>query len=156
MAAPTLPLNLPESRRSSRSDFSWISAFTPSEDDWDCVGPLPDTELDSSSSAHSVAVDALSDLTSAEASFIKHQRMHGEKSVPVQEERSMPGSTAAMQLHLAFQNVLACREAMWDELRDALCNRPNELAELGWHIRGELNDRLERQKFDLLLQRFRT
>ncbi len=59
-----------------------------------------------------------------------------------------------MQLYKSYQTVLACQEAMWDELMFRLSNKKDELSLLGWNDK-ELGELHARQKFEMLLERFR-
>ncbi|KAH8835498.1 hypothetical protein DL96DRAFT_1702477 [Flagelloscypha sp. PMI_526] len=65
-----------------------------------------------------------------------------------------------MHLYYTYTSILACSEAMWEELKNRLINRPRQLTEqFGWLIEDEENDgtyRRSRRKFDSLLNRFRS
>jgi hypothetical protein len=59
-------------------------------------------------------------------------RLHSPDQVKVDKEFSLSSSTQALHLWRAVRQVLACREAMWEELEDRLVNSPHELQKLGW------------------------
>ncbi|TFK99684.1 hypothetical protein BDV98DRAFT_570686 [Pterulicium gracile] len=62
----------------------------------------------------------------------------------------------AMHLYYSFQSVLACEEAMWEELKDRILNKKENLKALGWDDDEELEELQSRKKFERLLERYRT
>jgi len=61
----------------------------------------------------------------------------------------------AMQLYWSYKSVLACTEAMWEELDSRIENRPTELMKLGWDGDPELSAAEEnRHKFDIMVERY--
>jgi hypothetical protein len=162
MAAPTAQLSPPASRRSSQSDFTMISSFTSSEDEWDTLAPSRGGSLDGETNMGSKgplqrnSKDSMAGRNSVDSALTEYDLLHGNEPVQAHQEHQLVGSLARMQLHRVVAEILACREAMWDQLREILRTRPQELADLGWAFRGELDERLEREKYELLLQRFRT
>ncbi|KAF7307089.1 UBIQUITIN-CONJUGAT-2 domain-containing protein [Mycena indigotica] len=73
------------------------------------------------------------------------------KQLGALNERSL-----AMHLYRSYQFVLACQEEMWEELKDRLRNRRNELKPFGWDDDEELEELQSRKKFELLVDRYRT
>jgi hypothetical protein len=74
----------------------------------------------------------------------------------MKELMALAPETMATQLYRAYSGVLACQEAMWEELKDRLRNRPEELRALGWDDDEELEElQGRRKKFETLLQRYR-
>jgi hypothetical protein len=63
--------------------------------------------------------------------------------------------SVAMHLYRAYQSVLACQEAMWEELKDRLRNRRDELKPFGWDDDEELEELQSRSKFERLIERYR-
>ncbi|KAJ7170037.1 hypothetical protein C8R46DRAFT_1090916 [Mycena filopes] len=62
----------------------------------------------------------------------------------------------AMHLYRSYQIVLACQEEMWEELKDRIRNRKDELKPFGWDDDEELEELQSRKKFELLIDRYRT
>ncbi|KAJ7727817.1 hypothetical protein DFH07DRAFT_757514 [Mycena maculata] len=62
----------------------------------------------------------------------------------------------AMHLYRSYQLVLACQEEMWEELKDRIRNRKDELKPFGWDDDEELEELQSRKKFELLIDRYRT
>ena len=63
----------------------------------------------------------------------------------------------AMQLYSSYQSVLACQEAMWEELKDRIRNRREELVHFGWDDDEELEELTEcRKKFEKLIERYKS
>ncbi|KAJ7070864.1 hypothetical protein C8F01DRAFT_1108121 [Mycena amicta] len=73
------------------------------------------------------------------------------KQLSALNERSL-----AMHLYRSYQIVLACQEEMWEELKDRLRNRKDELQPFGWDDDEELEELRNRKKFELLVDRYRT
>ena len=67
---------------------------------------------------------------------------------------SMSDRSLAMHLYKSYQLVIACREAMWEELRDRIRNRREELVEFGWDDDEELQELNNRQRFEKLIERY--
>lgn len=59
-----------------------------------------------------------------------------------------------MHLYRAYQNVLACQEAMWEELKDRIRNKKDELKQYGWEDDEELEELQSRKKFERLVERY--
>lgn len=62
----------------------------------------------------------------------------------------------AMNMYRSYQVVLACQEEMWEELKDRVWNRKEELKPFGWDDDEELEELQGRTKFELLCERYRT
>lgn len=62
----------------------------------------------------------------------------------------------SLNLHFyrAFQGVLACREAMYEELKDRIRNKESQLKSLGWDDDEELGELQGRLKFERLCERY--
>jgi len=60
-----------------------------------------------------------------------------------------------MHLYRSYQSVLACQEAMWEELKDRIRNRKHELLPFGWDDDEELEELQNRKKFERLVERYR-
>ena len=53
--------------------------------------------------------------------------------------------------------MLACQEAMWEELKDRIRNRREELVYFGWDDDEELEELTEcRKKFEKLIERYKS
>lgn len=61
----------------------------------------------------------------------------------------------SMQLYMSYLDVLACREALWEELNDRLLRSPHSLMALGWNADDDLDELQDRKKFDKLFDRYR-
>lgn len=61
----------------------------------------------------------------------------------------------AMQLYWSYQSVLACQEAMYEELLDRTRNRTGQLTECGWDTDQELSELESRTKFEILVDRYK-
>jgi hypothetical protein len=60
-----------------------------------------------------------------------------------------------MNLYRAYHNVLACQEAMWEELKDRLRNKKDQLKQFGWDDDEELEELQSRSKFERIIERYR-
>ncbi|RXW24009.1 hypothetical protein EST38_g1831 [Candolleomyces aberdarensis] len=69
--------------------------------------------------------------------------------------RDMSERSLAMHLYRSYQTVLACQEAMWEELKDRIRNRREELAPYGWEDDDELGELKNRKRFEKLIERFK-
>ncbi|KAF7339336.1 UBIQUITIN-CONJUGAT-2 domain-containing protein [Mycena sanguinolenta] len=69
---------------------------------------------------------------------------------------SLNERSLAMHLYRSYQLVLACQEEMWEELKDRIRNRKDELKPFGWDDDEELEELQSRKKFELLIDRYRT
>jgi hypothetical protein len=69
--------------------------------------------------------------------------------------RNLNERSLAMHLYRSFQNVLACQEALWEELKDRLRNRRQELQPFGWDDDDELEELQSRKRFERLIERYR-
>jgi hypothetical protein len=61
----------------------------------------------------------------------------------------------AMNLYRAYQQVVSCQEAMWEELKDRLRNRRDQLKMYGWDDDEELEELQSRSKFERIIERYR-
>jgi len=61
-----------------------------------------------------------------------------------------------MQLYRSYQSVLACQEAMWEELKDRIRNKKDELVAFGWEDDEELEELQSRKKFEKLIERYES
>ncbi|KAF8899036.1 hypothetical protein BD779DRAFT_1486712 [Infundibulicybe gibba] len=75
---------------------------------------------------------------------------------PVEQLTALSERSLAMHLYRSYQSVLACQEAMWEELKDRIRNRKEELVPFGWDDDEELEELQSRKKFERLVERFRT
>ena len=62
----------------------------------------------------------------------------------------------AMHLYRNYQAVLACQEAMWEELKDRIRNKRDGLLLFGWDDDEELEELQSRKKFEKLIERYRS
>lgn len=69
---------------------------------------------------------------------------------------SLGERSLAMHLYRSYQSVLACEEAMWEELKDRLLNRKDELLPFGWDDDEDLEELESRKKFERLVDRYRS
>ncbi|KAF8807852.1 S-adenosyl-L-methionine-dependent methyltransferase [Phlegmacium glaucopus] len=76
--------------------------------------------------------------------------------IPVERLASLSERSLAMHLYRSYQSVLACEEAMWEELKDRIRNRRNELLRFGWDDDEELEEPKSRTKFERLVDRYRS
>jgi len=76
--------------------------------------------------------------------------------IPVERLASLSERSLAMHLYRSYQSVLACEEAMWEELKDRIRNRKNELLPFGWDDDEELEELESRKKFERLVNRYRS
>ncbi|KAI0079642.1 hypothetical protein K474DRAFT_1617498 [Panus rudis PR-1116 ss-1] len=72
---------------------------------------------------------------------------------PIDELTSFEEHSLSMQLYRAVGNVLAVREAMWDELIDQTMNDRAALDGFGWEHDDDVF--VNRQKFDALVERYK-
>ena len=75
---------------------------------------------------------------------------------PVDRLASLTERSLAMHLYRSYQSVLACEEAMWEELKDRIRNRKNELLPFGWDDDEDLEELESRKKFERLVDRYRS
>ncbi|TDL28128.1 S-adenosyl-L-methionine-dependent methyltransferase [Rickenella mellea] len=61
----------------------------------------------------------------------------------------------ALHLHRSCHSVLACQESMWEELKDRIRNREEQLKLLGWNDE-ELEGHRSRQRFETLIDRYKS
>ncbi|KAF9535677.1 S-adenosyl-L-methionine-dependent methyltransferase [Crepidotus variabilis] len=85
----------------------------------------------------------------------------GVKNLPAisfhrQQVETLSERSLAMQLYRSYQAVLACEEAMWEELKDRIRNRRDELIPFRWDDDEELEELQSRNKFEKLIERYRT
>jgi len=76
--------------------------------------------------------------------------------VEVDKLRSLNERSLAMHLYRSFQMVLACQEALREELNDRLRNRREELEPYGWEDDEEFEEPQNRKKFERILERYQT
>jgi len=62
----------------------------------------------------------------------------------------------AMNLYRSYQTVMACQEAMWEELKFRIRNDLESLVELGWNDDEELEEMHSREKFEKYIERYRS
>ncbi|KAG5635101.1 hypothetical protein H0H81_012443 [Sphagnurus paluster] len=74
---------------------------------------------------------------------------------PLKQLESLSERSLAMHLYRSYQSVLACQEAMWEELKDRIRNRKDELLPFGWDDDEELEELQSRNKFERLVERYR-
>ncbi|KAF5323360.1 hypothetical protein D9611_005643 [Ephemerocybe angulata] len=70
--------------------------------------------------------------------------------------REMSERSLAMHLYRSYKTVLACQEAMWEELKDRMRNRREELVPFGWEDDEELGELKGRKRFEKLIERFQS
>ena len=75
---------------------------------------------------------------------------------PLERLASLNERSLAMHLYRSYQSVLACEEAMWEELKDRILNRRNELLPFGWDNDEDLEKLESRKKFEMLVDRYRS
>ena len=75
---------------------------------------------------------------------------------PFDRLASLGERSLAMHLYRSYQSVLACEEAMWEELKDRLLNRKDELLPFGWDDDEDLEELESRKKFERLVDRYRS
>ncbi|KAJ7293733.1 hypothetical protein C8J57DRAFT_36288 [Mycena rebaudengoi] len=77
--------------------------------------------------------------------------------IPIRNQlNALNERSLAMHLYRSYQLVLACQEEMWEELKDRIRNRKDELKPFGWDDDEELEELQSRKKFELLVDRYRT
>jgi len=69
---------------------------------------------------------------------------------------SLTERSLAMHLYRSYQSVLACEEAMWEELKDRVRNRKDQLLPFGWDDDEDLEELESRKKFERLVDRYRS
>ncbi|KAF8913138.1 S-adenosyl-L-methionine-dependent methyltransferase [Gymnopilus junonius] len=74
----------------------------------------------------------------------------------IEQLKNLSERSIAMHLYRNYQAVLACQEAMWEELKDRIRNRGEELLPFGWDDDEELEELQSRKKFERLLERYRS
>ncbi|KAJ6519979.1 S-adenosyl-L-methionine-dependent methyltransferase [Mycena sanguinolenta] len=96
-------------------------------------------------------------------SFVLDMGMDGEEPTASPDRISLRNRlnllnerSLAMHLYRSYQVVLACQEEMWEELKDRIRNRKDELKPFGWDDDEELEELQNRTKFELLIDRYRT
>lgn len=75
--------------------------------------------------------------------------------IPLDEIDKLNERSLAMQLYWSYQTVLACQEAMYEELVDRTRNRTGELATFGWDSDQDLSELESRTKFEILIDRYK-
>ncbi|KAG5728954.1 Menaquinone biosynthesis methyltransferase ubiE [Termitomyces sp. T112] len=74
---------------------------------------------------------------------------------PLEQLEALSEWSLAMHLYRSYQSVLACQEAMWEELKDRIINRKEELTPFGWDDE-ELGELKSRKKFERLIERYKS
>lgn len=78
-------------------------------------------------------------------------------ALQTQKMATLSERSLAMQLYFSYQCVLACQDAMWEELKDRIRNRREELVRFGWDDDEELEELSEsRKKFEKLIERYQS
>lgn len=77
-------------------------------------------------------------------------------SFPMEQLSDLSQRSLAMHLYRNFQAVLACQEAMWEELKDRIRNKKDDLMSFGWDDDEELEELQSRKKFERLIERYRS
>jgi len=75
--------------------------------------------------------------------------------IPLSEIDKLSERSLAMQLYWSYQSVLACKEAMYEELLDRTRNRTGQLTDWGWDSDQELSELESRTKFEILVDRYK-
>jgi len=75
---------------------------------------------------------------------------------PMEQLLKLSQRSLAMHLYRNYQTVLACQEAMWEELKDRIRNKKDELVPFGWDDDEELEELQSRKKFERLIERYRS
>jgi hypothetical protein len=75
---------------------------------------------------------------------------------PMEQLLQLSRRSLAMHLYRNYQAVLACQEAIWEELKDRIRNKKNELVPFGWNDDEELEELQSRKKFERLIERYRS
>ncbi|KAG6901217.1 hypothetical protein C0995_015205 [Termitomyces sp. Mi166 len=75
---------------------------------------------------------------------------------PLEQLEALSERSLAMHLYRSYQSVLACQEAMWEELKDRIINRKEELTPYGWDDDEELEELKNRKKFERLVERYKS
>jgi len=67
------------------------------------------------------------------------------------------GETLMTHLHRMVMGVVACRESMWEVLKDRLRHKQyeKELRELGWEDEDGVEEMKERKRFERMLERYK-
>lgn len=67
------------------------------------------------------------------------------------------GETLMTHLHRMVMGVVACRESMWEVLKDRLRHKQyeKELRELGWEDEDGVEELKERKRFERMLERYK-
>ncbi|KAG7099625.1 hypothetical protein E1B28_001453 [Marasmius oreades] len=94
-------------------------------------------------------------LYSLDSSLIE-KTVHALPPDLIQHEQldKMSERSLAMHLYRSYSLVLACQEAIWEELKDRLRNRKDELKPYGWDDDEELEELHNRKKFERLIERY--
>ena len=74
---------------------------------------------------------------------------------PAEQLAKLNERSSAMHLYRAYQSVLACEEALWEEMKDRLRNRREELTPFGWDDDEELEELQNRKRFERLIERYK-
>ncbi|KAJ4485811.1 hypothetical protein J3R30DRAFT_3442129 [Lentinula aciculospora] len=96
------------------------------------------------------------ELYALEANGLADQTTPRVPSVTNERLNSLNERSLAMHLHRAYNHVLGCQDALWEELKDRLRNRKEELEPFGWEDEEEFEEVHSREKFERLLERYRS
>lgn len=74
---------------------------------------------------------------------------------PIQNLAALDERSSAMHLLKSYRTILASQEALWDELKDRLRNRREELKPFGWDDEEAFESEFQhRKKFEMLVSRY--
>jgi hypothetical protein len=161
---PVPPIRLPAFPTEQPSDLA--TSVTPDDvDEWDLLAfgtpwrSMTDTPSTSTSTFFEIASAIMSD-DPPDAASMHDVRFCGHESISILEDYPTPLIERSMDMHLhrAFQSVLACREAMWDELQSRLHNHLRVLWRLGWKLneKDSMTPTTARRHFDQLFAQYES
>jgi hypothetical protein len=113
-------------------------------------------------SEHSKEVVDITTLPLKQRFMVDNSATQGEGNLPpdslfpLGQLARLNDRSLAMQLYRACRGVLACQEAMWEELKDRIRFRKEELLPFGWEDDEELEELQSRKKFEKLIERYRS
>ncbi|KAJ3725582.1 hypothetical protein DFJ43DRAFT_1002537 [Lentinula guzmanii] len=94
---------------------------------------------------YALEANGLADKTAPRLPFVAVERLD-----------SLTERSLAMHLYRAYNYVLGCQDALWEELKDRIRNRREELEPFGWEDEEEFEEVQNRKKFERLLERYRS
>ncbi|KAJ4485041.1 hypothetical protein C8J55DRAFT_453032 [Lentinula edodes] len=115
------------------------AVISDSDDNYEDIPSPPPREL------YALEANGLADKTTPKVPLVTNERLDS------LNERSL-----AMHLFRAYNYVLGCQDALWEELKDRLRNRKEELEPFGWDDEEEFEEVHNRKKFERLLERYRS